>query len=65
MKPKTLNALLRVYDQLDEIVSHLNDLVDEAVLEGDYQDGSLLQARATILYEQMINLDFVISEHED
>ena len=53
-----------MYDQLDEIVSHLNNLADETVLAGDYEDGSLLQARADILYEQMINLDIVISEHE-
>ena len=64
MKPKTLNELLRVYDQLDGIVSHLNNLADEAVLEGDYEDGSLLKARADILYDQMENLDIVISEYE-
>jgi ferritin len=65
LKPKTLNALLRVYDQLDEITRRLHNLVDEAVLAGDYEDASLLQARADILYEQMENLDIVISEHED
>ncbi len=64
MKQKTLNALLGVYDQLDEIVTQLNDLADEAVLTGDYEDGSLLKARADILYEQMENLDIVISELE-
>ncbi len=64
MKPKTLNALLRVYDRLDEIVRELNNLTDEAVLAGDYQDSSLLQARADIIYDQMENLDIVISEHE-
>ncbi|MBR8841154.1 MAG: hypothetical protein DSM106950_46240 [Stigonema ocellatum SAG 48.90 = DSM 106950] len=64
MKPKTLNALLRVYDRLDEITRELNNLADEAVLAGDYEDASLLQARADILYEQMENLDIVISEHE-
>ena len=31
---------------------------------GDFEDASLLQARADILYEQMENLDFVISELE-
>lgn len=64
MKQTTLNALLRVYDRLDEIVDELNNLADEAVLAGDYEDGSLLKARADILYEQMENLDIVISEYE-
>ena len=64
MKPKTLNALLRVYDELDVITRRLNNLADEAVLAGDYEDGSLLKARADILYEQMEYLDLVISEHE-
>ncbi len=53
-----------MYDQLDEIVTQLNDLADDAVLTGDYEDGSLLKARADILYEQMENLDIVISELE-
>ncbi len=64
MKPKTLNALLRVYDKLEEIVEELNNLSDNAVDLGDYDDASLLQARANILYEQMLNLDVVISELE-
>jgi ferritin len=64
LKPKTLNELLRVYDELDVITRRLNNLVDEAVLAGDYEDASLLQARADILYEQMEYLDIVISEYE-
>ena len=64
MKPKTLNALLRVYNQLDEIVEELNSLSDEAVDSGDYEDASLLQARADILYQQMENLGVVIAELE-
>ena len=64
MKPKTLNALLGVYDRLEEIVEELNNLSDNAVDLGDYDDASLLQARADILYEQMLNLDVVISELE-
>ena len=65
MKPKTLNALLRVYNQLDEIVEELNSLSDDAVDSGDYEDASLLQARADILYQQMENLEVVIAEHEE
>lgn len=64
MKQSTFEALLRVYNRLDEIVKELNNLSDNAVDSGDYDDASLLQARADILYEQMINLDVVISELE-
>ena len=64
MKPKTLNALLRVYDRLDEIVDELNNLADiELELEA-FDDASVLQARADILYEQMVNLEVVIAELE-
>jgi hypothetical protein len=64
MKQSTFEALLRVYVRLEEIVEELNNLSDNAVDLGDYDDASLLQARANILYEQMENLDFVISELE-
>lgn len=64
MKQSTFEALLRVYERLDEIVRDLNDLAEiELEIEG-FDDASLLQARADILYEQMINLDVVISELE-
>ena len=64
MKQTTLNTLLRIYDRLDEIVRDLNDLAEiELELEA-FDDASLLQARADILYEQMLNLDVVISELE-
>lgn len=64
MKRTTLDALLRVYVKLEEIVEELNRLADDAVLSEDYEDASLLQSRADILYEQMENLDVAISEHE-
>ena len=64
MKQSTFEALLRVYVRLEEIVEELNNLSDNAVDLGDYDDASLLQARANILYEQMLNLDVVISELE-
>ena len=64
MKRTTLDALLRVYNRLNEIVMDLNDLADiELELEA-YDDASVLQARADILYQQMLNLDVVISELE-
>ncbi|MEH2177937.1 hypothetical protein [Nostoc sp.] len=62
MKQTTLDALLRVYVKLEEITKELYNLADDAVNQGDYDDASLLQARANILYEQMENIDIVISE---
>ncbi len=64
MKQTTLKALLRVYVQLENMAGELYDLADNAVETGDFDDASLLQSRATILYEQMENLDAVISELE-
>ncbi|MBD2607114.1 hypothetical protein H6G81_21930 [Scytonema hofmannii FACHB-248] len=64
MKQSTFEALLQVYDRLDDIVKDLNDLAEiELELEA-FDDASLLQTRADILYEQMVNLDVVISELE-
>lgn len=62
MKQTTLDALLRVYVKLEEIIRELYNLADDAVDQGDHEDASLLQARANILYEQMENIDVVISE---
>ncbi len=64
MKPETREVLLKAYAQLEQITSELYDAADVAVEMGDFEDASLLQTRADILYEQMENLDFVISELE-
>ncbi|MFL9458393.1 hypothetical protein AB0756_39735 [Tolypothrix campylonemoides VB511288_2] len=64
MKQSTITALLRVYDRLDEIVDELHNIAEiELELEA-FDDASVLQARADILYQQMLNLDVVISELE-
>lgn len=53
-----------MYDRLDEIVDELNNLADiELELEA-FDDASILQARADLLYEQMLNLEVVIAELE-
>lgn len=62
MKQTTLDALSRVYVKLEEITTELYNLADNAVDQGDFDDASLLQARANILYEQIENIDIVISE---
>jgi hypothetical protein len=64
MKTETLNLLLKAYAQLEQITSELYSAADADVEMGDFEDASLLQTRADILYEQMENLDFVISEIE-
>jgi hypothetical protein len=64
MKQSTFEALLRVYDRLDEITRELYDLAEIELELESFEDASLLQTRADILYEQMENLDVVISELE-
>ncbi len=64
MKQSTFEALLRVYDRLDEITRELYDLAEIELELESFEDASLLQTRADILYEQMENLDIVISELE-
>jgi ferritin len=64
MKIETYNILLNAYAQLEQITSELYNAADNAVENGDYEDASLLQTRADILYEQLENLDVVISELE-
>lgn len=63
MKRTTLEALLPVYTQIEEIITKLYKLADTAVEMG-FEDASLLRARAGRLYKQMENSDFVISELE-
>ena len=64
MKLSTIAALLRVYERLDEIVDELHNLAQIELELETFDDASVLQARADILYEQMVNLEFVISELE-
>lgn len=64
MKQTTLNALLQVYNRLEAITRELYDLAEIELELEDFDDASLLQTRADILYEQMENLDVVIRELE-
>lgn len=65
MKIETYNILLNAYAQLEQITLELYNAADNAVENDDLSDASLLQSRADILYEQLVNLDTVISEHEE
>ena len=64
MKQTTLDAFLEIYAQFQTMTNNLYNLADAAVDTRDYNDANLLQARADILYEQMENLNAVISEYE-
>ena len=64
MKQTTLNSLKRLYEKLEVITGELYDLAEIELELEDFDDASLLQTRANILYEQMENLDVVISELE-
>lgn len=62
MKESTRQVLTRAYEQLQRIAADLYEATDNAMQNGDYQDASLLQARADKIYEEAENLDLVISE---
>ncbi|MEH2025648.1 hypothetical protein [Nostoc sp.] len=64
LKQTTLNSLKRLYEKLEVITRELYDLAEIELELEDFDDASLLQTRADILYEQMENLDAVISELE-
>ena len=64
MKPKTRNALLKAYTQLQQIIDDLYEASDNALENNDFEDASLLATRADKLYEEAENLEFVISELE-
>lgn len=64
MKPETRNALLKAYAQLHKIIEELYQAHDNAVSNNDDEDASLLASRADKLYEEVENLEIVISEQE-
>jgi hypothetical protein len=59
MRDETWDALLKAYKQLDIIVRDLYNASDNSV---DNFDASLLASRADILYEQLENLDTLLTE---
>jgi ferritin len=64
LKQTTIDSLKQLYEKLEVITRELYDLADIELELEDFDDASLLQTRANILYEQMENLDVVISELE-
>lgn len=65
MKPETRNVLLKAYAQLHQIIEDLYKAHDNAVANNDDEDASLLASRADRLYEEVENLEIVISELEE
>ncbi|MBW4475871.1 MAG: hypothetical protein KME54_03100 [Tolypothrix brevis GSE-NOS-MK-07-07A] len=64
MKQTTIDSLKQLYEKLEVITRELYNLAEIELELEDFDDASLLQTRANILYEQMENLDVVISELE-
>lgn len=65
MKFTTIDSLLKIYERLEEIVTELYVLADTELELEAFDDASIFQTRADILYEQMENLAVVISELEE
>jgi ferritin len=64
LKQTTIDSLKQLYEKLEVITRELYNLAEIELELEDFDDASLLQTRANILYEQMENLDVVISELE-
>ena len=65
MKQTTLDALLKAYTQLHQIIEDLYEAHDNAAANNDDEDASLLVSRADRLYEEVENLELIISELEE
>lgn len=62
---RTIEALERASFALERIVADLYAEVDQAVSEGNYNDASLLQSQADLLYGVVENLEMVLAEQEE
>jgi hypothetical protein len=65
MKQTTRDALNRAYVKLQQLTRELYDEADKAVDNEDYDDASLLESRAEILFEQAEAISAVIMEQSD
>ncbi|MEH2055360.1 MAG: hypothetical protein V7K97_04125 [Nostoc sp.] len=64
MKSETRNVLLKAYAELHKIIEELYEAHDRAIENNDFDDASLLASRADRLYEEVENLEIIISELE-
>ncbi len=65
MKQTTLQALLRAYAQLEQTADELYVAADAAIENDDFDDASLLASRADKIYQEVENLDVLLSELEE
>jgi hypothetical protein len=65
MKPKTRDALLKAYAQLQRIIDDLYEAHDKAIENNDFDDASLLASRADKIYQEAENLEIMLTELED
>jgi phage shock protein A len=65
MKQTTLQAFLRAYVQLEQTADELYVAADAAIENNDFDDASLLASRADKIYQEVENLDVLLSELEE
>ena len=64
MKQNTIFALLQVHTRLQQIAAELYKAAEAALGNDDFDDASLLASRADKIYDEVENLDILISELE-
>jgi 3-dehydroquinate dehydratase len=64
LKQSTLEALLRAYDALQEVISDLYREYDKAVENEDNADATLLEIRADRLFVEADSMLLVIMEYQ-
>ncbi|MDZ7960429.1 MAG: hypothetical protein RMY34_21520 [Aulosira sp. DedQUE10] len=62
---QTIEALVRAYLALQQIIEDLYAKADNAASSSNYNDASLLTSQAEILYQVAENMETVIAEHEE
>ncbi len=65
IEDRTIQALEDAYSALQQIVINLYAEADNAVVQDNYNDASLLQSQGDKLYETLENLGVVIEEQEE
>jgi hypothetical protein len=65
MKQETLMALEKAYRQLRGICEELYEASQTALDNDDFADAGLLQSQADKLFEEAINLEYLIGEMEE
>jgi hypothetical protein len=62
---RTIEALERAYLAMQDVVENLYDEAEQAIESGNYNDASLLQSQADLLFEVQENLGTVLTEMEE